>query len=388
MLRTAPGRVLAGAVLVIALATAVGVALLWPDGERIAGRAGVSATVQADVDAVRAVACRAPGAEDCRAVLVTVREGATRGARTTLRFGETVTDFKPQVGDRIRVVRNDVPAGADPAVVEPYTMVDFERRSPMLWFGIAFAVLVVAFGRRRGALALVGLAGSVAIVFAFVLPAILDGKPAAAVAVVGALAVMLVTIALAHGIGPKSIAAALGTAASLGLAVALGLVAIEVAHLTGFSSEEAGLVRAGRPDLSLEGLVLAGMIIGALGVLDDVTISQSSAVLALRRANPAYSQRRLYREALDIGHDHVAATVNTLVLAYAGSALPILLIFSLGDVRFSDAINNEAVATQVLGTLVGSIGLIAAVPITTALAAALAHTVPAHTLPEGHGHAH
>ena len=128
--------------------------------------------------------------------------------------------------------------------------------------------------------------------------------------------------------------------------------------------------------VSLEGLVLAGIVIGALGVLDDVTVSQASAVMALQRANPAQGFGQLYRGGLTVGRDHVAATVNTLVLAYVGASLPILLIFAVGETPFADAVNREAVAEQIVATLVGSIGLIAAVPVTTALAALLAARQP------------
>jgi uncharacterized membrane protein len=238
-------------------------------------------------------------------------------------------------------------------------------------------------------MALVGLAASLAVVIFFVVPAILDGRSPLAVALAGGVAVMLVTIALAHGLGAKSIAAALGTAVSLALTVGLALLFTNLAHLTGFGSEEATLLSASGGNVSFKGLVVAGMVIGALGVLDDVTVSQASAVMALRRANPAQHARELYRGALEVGRDHVAATVNTLVLAYAGATLPLLLLFSVGATPFADAVNGESVAEPIVATLVGSIGLIAAVPITTALAALLASRLPAERLPDpAHGHAH
>jgi uncharacterized membrane protein len=141
--------------------------------------------------------------------------------------------------------------------------------------------------------------------------------------------------------------------------------------------------------LSIKGLLIAGMVIGALGVLDDLTVSQSSTVMALFRVNPAQSFAKLFSEALSVGRDHIAATVNTLVLAYAGAALPILLVFSVGQVGFGNAINSEAVATEVVAMLVGSIGLIAAVPITTALAALAARRMAPADLAEAHAaHAH
>jgi len=189
-------------------------------------------------------------------------------------------------------------------------------------------------------------------------------------------------------------AAALGVSGTLLVTALLALVFVEVASITGFSSEEASLLQGnasvqGR-SLSLEGLVLAGMVVGALGVLDDVTVSQASVVLALRRADPGQPLRRLFGEALSVGRDHLSATVNTLVFAYVGAALPILLIFESQATTFGEALNRESVAAEVVATLVGSIGLILAVPLTTALAAWLSRLVPAAALPadDGHGHHH
>jgi uncharacterized membrane protein len=256
----------------------------------------------------------------------------------------------------------------------------------MLWLALGFAFLVVVTGRWRGLRALVGLVVSIAIIVGFVIPAILDGRDPVAVAIVGALAVMLVTIPLAHGLGAKALAACLGTTLSLLLTAGLASAFTELSHLSGISSEETAFLGATGIIPSLEGPLLAGMVIGALGVLDDLTVSQASTVMALRRANPALGVGRLVREAMSVGHDHIAATVNTLLLAYAGASLPILVIFGLGDTPFADAINTEAVAEQIVGTLVGSIGLIAAVPLTTVLAALLAHDLPERALRHEHAH--
>jgi len=200
------------------------------------------------------------------------------------------------------------------------------------------------------------------------------------------MAVALITIPLAHGWGPKSLAALLGTAASLVLTALLAVLFTELTHLTGLASEEAIFLQIGNADVSLQGLLLAGMVVGALGVLDDVTISQASTVLALRRANPGLGLRHLFALALDVGRDHVSATVNTLVLAYVGASLPILLLFSAADLGVSEALNLEVVAKEIVATLVGSIGLIAAVPITTGLAALLALSVEPDRLEAGHAH--
>ena len=305
------------------------------------------------------------------------------------------------IGDHILVLQNQAPAGGSllgdeelggpgsgaPGAVDSYAFVDYERTTPMLLLAILFVVVALLVGRLRGARSLVGLAVSLAIVLVFIVPAILDGRSPLAVAIVGSLAVMLVTMALAHGVGPKTAAAAIGTSLALLVTVLLGVLFTDLTHLTGFASEEATFLQLSDTSLSLRGLVVAGLVIGALGVLDDLTLTQASAVLALRRANPAMHARALYRGALDVGRDHITATINTLVLAYVGASLPILLIFSVGDLPFSDTINQEVIATQVVATLVGSIGLMSAVPITTGLAALLAVRIPAASLPGG-GHSH
>ena len=181
----------------------------------------------------------------------------------------------------------------------------------------------------------------------------------------------------------------LGTAASLLLAAGLAAAFARIAHLSGFSSDESVYLGATQTQLSLQGLLIAGMVIGALGVLVDLTVSQASTVIALRRANRSLGFSGLFRGALEVGHDHIAATVNTLVFAYAGAALPVLLIFAIGGTSFADAVNGEAVAEQVVATLVGSIGLIASMPITTGLAVLLALRMGDRQLRDAHAaHAH
>jgi uncharacterized membrane protein len=383
------GRIAIAAAGVIALATAIGLFALWPAKHEPPGDAAALAreTNQAEIVEAREVPCRNPAASGCRALTIELRDGPDEGDRSTLTVGDAGPSPDLNVGDRIRVVKNDVPPEAG-AGVEEYSLSEIERRQPMLWLLAIFALIVVVFGRLRGALALVGLGVSLLIVTEFVLPAILDGSSPLAVALFGSLAVMLVTIALAHGLGPKSIAAILGTTAALLLTALLALLFADIAHLSGLTSEEATLLQAGDPGLSLDGLVIAGMVIAALGVLDDVTVSQASTVMALRRANPQQRLAELYRGALAVGRDHVAATVNTLVLAYVGASLPILLIFGVEGIPFADTINREAISEQVIGMLVGSIGLITAVPITTALAALLATRTSPAALGETEQHVH
>lgn len=383
------GRIAIAVAGAVALATAVGLIALWPAKHEPPAEATALAqeTDQAEIVGARTADCRNPASSGCRVLTIELRDGPDEGDRATLTLGDTGPAPDLDVGDRIRVVKNDVPPEAGPGV-EKYSLSEVERREPMLWLLAIFALIVVVFGRLRGALALIGLGISLLVVTEFVLPAILDGSSPLAVALVGSLAVMLVTIALAHGLGPKSVAAILGTAAALLFTALLALLFADVAHLSGLTSEEATILQAGDPRLSLDGLVIAGMVIAALGVLDDVTVSQASTVMALRRANPHQRVTELYRGALAVGRDHVAATVNTLVLAYVGASLPILLIFGVEGIPFADTINREAISEQAVGMLVGSIGLITAVPITTALAALLATRTSPAALGDSERHVH
>jgi uncharacterized membrane protein len=379
---------------VVVAATVIGLIALWPSGEGrpVPERSVRVRTEPARVTGLAEIRCRV-GQRICTRVTVELLEGEDQGRHVSFTTGEAGAAVELDIGDRIRVYKNQLPPDAviGGAQVDPYSFSDFERGRPLLLLAAIFALLVIVGGRLRGARALVGLAVSLAIVLVFIVPSIVEGNSALEVALIGSLAIMLATISLAHGLGMKTLAASLGTAMSLFLTAALASAFTGLAHLTGASSEEAIFVRAtSGAEISLQGLLLAGMVIGALGVLDDVTVTQASTVMAVKHANPDFGFKALLQSGLSVGRDHVAATVNTLVLAYVGASLPVLLIFSIGDTPFVDAVNLEAVAEQVVAMLVGSIGLIAAVPVTTALAAALATQISRERLTrEQHlGHVH
>jgi uncharacterized membrane protein len=253
-----------------------------------------------------------------------------------------------------------------------YDIADYERRAPMLLLGLVFCGIVVVLGRWRGALALGGLAVSLLVLAGFVLPSILSGHPPVLVAITGSSLVMLLALYLAHGINVRTTSAVLGTFVSLSLVAVLAVVFVNVTRRSGVASEEAMFVNIAASRINLEGLLLAGIIIGSLGVLDDVTVTQASAVWELHLANPALGARELYRSAVRIGRDHIASAVNTLVFAYAGASLPLLILFTISHSRLGDVMNGEIVAEEIVRTLVGSVGLVASVPVTTAIAAAVA----------------
>jgi uncharacterized membrane protein len=401
VLATPAGRWIAGLLAVLGVGTVVALVALWPHGtSRQAGTIVVSSRViePATVVSVAQADCPAEARPGCQRVGIHLDAGPRRG-RTSVLFlpGDEATP-RLSPGDKIRVASSSPSVGGvsgellsptDPSQA-PYTYVDFQRGTVLLWLTFAFAALVFLLGGRVGAVSLVGAALGLLLVTSFVAPAIVQGSPPFAVALVGAFAAMFLAIVPIYGLAAKSLAALLGTAISLLAIAGLALFVVHAAHITGISSEDATLFQSlGGGRLSLQGLVIAGMLIGALGVLNDVTVSQASTVLALRAANPAQTVAQLYRAGMGVGVDHLGATVNTLVFAYAGAALPILLIFTSQGVSFSDAVGRETIATEIVATLVGSIGLIGAVPLTTIVAALLAVRVPAESLPASeHVHAH
>jgi uncharacterized membrane protein len=263
-------------------------------------------------------------------------------------------------------------SGGDPDDPGSYQIVDFQRGSSLLWLAAVFAAAVLVLGRWRGLAALAALALSFVVLLVFVLPSILTGHDPLAVAVVGSCLIMFVVLYLTHGPSARTSTAVLGTLLSLALIGGLGAAFSAAAELTGLDDQTSNLIATLGTAVDARGLLLAGMIIGALGVLDDVTVTQTSAVWELRRANPALGPGALFSAAMRIGRDHVASAVNTLVLAYAGASLPLLLLFTVSGRALGDVVTAQDVATEVVRTLVGSIGLVASVPITTGLAALVA----------------
>ncbi len=298
LLGTRAGRAVVGALAALALLT-VGMAVLWPTGgPTVLGSNLVISRgiVPAEVTGVTAMTCAVETRPGCARVDLRVLGGPDNGRASSLVLPGDEAAPRLSPGDRIRVVAQGFggappdPTEADPTQA-PYGFVDFERRTPLLWLALGFFALVAILGRRVGVLSLLGVVVGLILVTIFVVPAILSGKSPFAVALVGSFAAMFATIVLVYGMGAKSLAALLGTAASLLLIAVLATLFTTAAHITGRSSEDATLLQSlGQGRISLGGLVLAGILIAALGVLNDVTISQASTVLALRRANPRGSR--------------------------------------------------------------------------------------------------
>jgi len=361
-------RLLFGCVASLMLATLIGLAVLWPGGDSpISSTAdfpgGLVKAKVIDLDPI----CRREGEEPdvgCQMVNAELRSGNRKGDVVSFELADGVAPTPIEPGDKIVLAQaTEAPEG------QQFYFTDRDRGLPLVLLAGIFALAVVALGRTRGLAALAGFALSLAILTVFILPALLAGSNPLAVCIVGAAAVTLVGLYVAHGVNVKTTTALLGTLASLLITAALAWLFVKVGRFSGLSSEEATFLNISASQINLEGLLLGGIIIGALGVLDDVTITQTSAVWELRAANPELDAPDLYRSALRIGRDHIASTVNTLVLAYAGASLPLLILFSVGGLGMGDVLNGEVVAEEVVRTLVGSIGLVASVPITTAMAA-------------------
>jgi uncharacterized membrane protein len=292
--------------------------------------------------------------------VVTVQEDTTAGE---------VALVPPQPGDAVLVQSMQAPTGG-----EVFYIVDHARSRTLWVFGAIFVGLVLFVGRWYGVRSLLGLAVTYLILMRFIIPAVLSGHSPLLVSLIGGVGIMASTLALAHGIDRKSSAAIGGTALALLLIVVLSQVAIAAAKLTGLvGDDEASTVFVlfgGAIDA--RGLLLSGILIGALGALDDVTMTQASAVFELHDANPALQPRGLYERGMRIGRDHIASIVNTLVLAYAGASMPLLVILASQTEGMSTLLNREFLASEIVRTVVGSIGIVAAVPLTTAIAALFA----------------
>ena len=357
----------------LALLTLVGMIALWPAPRPAPDPAQVAPPLlEGTIRAAEEIPCvtdefaPVPPRPPCLELTVEVGEGEEAGSVFTVDTGEQ--GLPPlQVGERVQIGVSQGPEGETAFYVQ-----DQWRLDALGWVVGLFVVAVLAVGRTHGLRSLLGLAASLLIVVRFVVPAILDGSSPVLVALVGAFAILLIAVTLTHGVSLVTGTALTGTAAALILTVALGAVFTAVGDLTGLSSEDAQFVRASVADVDVRGLVLAGLVISALGVLDDVTVTQASTVLALHRTDPSLSVRGLVARAMSVGRDHIAATVNTLVLAYVGASLPLLLLFATGGVRVGELLNAEILAEEVVKTLIGSIGLVAAVPFTTVLAAVFA----------------
>lgn len=349
------------ALLAVALVgTAAGLIWLWPRSD---DRPTLSTTPEGssyqevtvtDVDLLA-------DADGGPALLARTAEGDTITVQVPPEYADVI-----DAGDPIRVLSLPMATGA-----APYVFVDLVRGPPMALLAAVLVLLVLAVARLRGIGALVGLAVSVAGVVWFTVPALLEGQPPLPVALITAAALMFALLYLAHGVSIQTSTALLGTLGGLVATGALAAWATGATHLTGLSSEHALDVRALAPAADLRGVLLCGMVLAGLGVLNDVTITQASAVWELRAASATSTRRELFAGGMRIGRDHIASAVYTVAFAYLGASLPLVLLVAMSDRTLLDTLSSGEIAEEIVRTLVGSIGLVLAIPLTTAVAAAL-----------------
>jgi uncharacterized membrane protein len=360
--------------------TAVGMALLWPRDAPAPAGGEPPPRITGEVVAVAVQECpEAPGGEEapaglppvtCGTVTVRLTDGDQAGAEITTDIPAGPGAVQVSPGDDVVLIQLDNAEG--PA----YSIIDHQRSTQLWLLAAAFALAVLAFGRWRGLGALAGLAVTFSVLLLFIVPAILDGRSPVLVAIVGAAAIMLTVLYLTHGFSMTTTVAVVGTLASLTLTAVLSAAVTAATKLTGVADETSSYLNMTQSDVNMRGLLLAGIVIGSLGVLDDVTVTQSATVTELAVANPAYGFRRLYGAATRVGRAHIASVINTIVLAYAGASLPLMLLFAAGSTPVGELLTGELIAQELVRSGVGTIGLIAAVPITTALAALLAARHP------------
>lgn len=244
--------------------------------------------------------------------------------------------------------------------------VDFVRGHILIWLFLAFALVAFLIGSWTGLRSLMGIILSIAVILLFIIPQIAKGENPVFISIIGSAVFLSVSLYVVYGWKPMTHCAVLSMIIALIITGIISIVATTAARLTGFGNENAMfLIQQSEVPIDMRGILLAGIIIGSLGVLDDLVVGQSSAVFQLHRANPAMSFSDLARSATTIGRDHAAASVNTLVLAYAGEALPMLLLFSITRVNLSMAVNISFIAEEIVRALAGTIGLFLSIPIAT-----------------------
>ncbi|MGO4805674.1 YibE/F family protein [Arthrobacter sp. 2MCAF15] len=271
-------------------------------------------------------------------------------------------------GDNIRYLNLSKAQGATGQGAPAYVFVDFVRTLPIIFLAVLYAVVVIAVARWRGLRALIGLVGAYVVLVSFMLPGLVEGKPPLLLALVGSTVIMIGVLYFAHGFSARTSTALLGTMFGLAITALLAAWATDAANLAGVGSHDAATLTNMSDNISISGIILCGLIISGLGVLNDVTITQSSAVWELWELAPETSARQLFASAMRIGRDHIASTVYTIAFAYAGAALPVLILVMLYERPLGDALTSAELSEEVIRTLVGSVGLVLAVPVTTLIA--------------------
>lgn len=384
-----PGRRRAGVALAVVLlpilaATIAGLVLMWPSGAKPQSplnfaAAGVSfprGTVTAmttgpcgkgDTGSQNPTPVPSAGKVPiCGTATVTITGGSAADRAVSVTVPPIVVEAG--VGAEVILMKTRASTG----VAASYSFYDVQRDRPLVVMAVLFVVATIAVARRRGLLALLGLGFAAVVVVSFVLPALVQGQSPVWVGLTGSAAIMFVVLYLTHGLSLRTTTALLGTFAGLGLTALIGGLAVRATHLTGVTSDDTSLLAQMTGQIDPRGLLTGGIILAGLGVLNDVTITQASAVWELREAAPGMPPGRLYGAAMRIGRDHIASTIYTIVFAYAGVALPVLLLIDLYGQPLGSVLTSPDIAEELVRTMASGIALVLAVPLTTALAVAVA----------------
>ena len=372
-----PRAALLGFVALAAAVTLAGLVILWPSASEVRrvldevdfAAPGVTFPT-AEVVVVQKACPRAKdgsapgGGTHCGNLVVRVTDGAGRGDRATVQVAPQVSNSHLAAGDRVRLQRTP---GTD-ATPATYAYFGTVRSTPLMGLLLILVVLVLLVARLRGLFALVGLVVSGLVVWKFILPALLVGEDGLLIGLCGSAAIMIVVLYLTHGPSMRTSAALAGTLVGIAVIGVIGVTAGTAARLTGVSDETAGILSTFAGGLNFHGLMACATVIAGLGVLNDVTITQSSSVWEIRAADPTMSRAGLFTSAMRIGRDHIASTIYTVVFAYAGAALAVLLILQLYGLPWAELLTTEEIGEELVRTMAGSIGLVLAVPLTTLIA--------------------
>ncbi|QGN35715.1 YibE/F family protein [Microlunatus sp. Gsoil 973] len=364
----------------IAIWTVVGLIWLWPGNvddhirEDVSQYSVKGLTIpRGEITRVEPVSCQGqagsgsdqPGQSRCAMLTVRVLDGPDSGKQVQVTLTEAQFGSGAHVGQKVKLFR--IPAGQGQPPTFQFS--DFERTVPLITLAIAFAVVVVAVARWRGFRALVGLAFAGFILVEFLFPALVSGTNPLLAGLIGSSAIMFVVLYAAHGFSTRTTTALIGTLFGMVLTAGLGWGVTRWAHLTGVASEDDYLLAASAPDMTLSSVVLCGIIVAGLGVLNDVTITQASAVWELAESDP--DQTKLFSRAMRIGRDHVASSVYTIAFATAGAGLSALLLITVYGLPLGQVAQTEALSEEIIRTLVGAIGLVLAMPLTTLIGVAV-----------------
>lgn len=368
----------------LTLLTVVGMAWLWPDWNHLAAirhqptsfstAAGVSfenakileVTPRCIDTTVADTPTPSSSRQACLRLKVHMDTGPEKGQTVTVESVGPAAESNLSPGDMVQVMRSASASGSG----NNYSFSGVHRTGPIMFFALLFVVVVVAVARWKGVFSLLGLGFATAIIGFFMLPALASGRPGIWVGLVGASAIMLVVIHVAHGVSMRTAAAMLGTLCGLILSALFGTAAVWLGHLSGYVDDMSFDLSANIPHLSMRQLLIVAIILAGLGVLNDVTITQTSSVWELRLAAPHYTRWEVYRSAMRIGCDHIASTIYTVVFAYTGAALAtVMLIVMFYDRPFSELFATESIAAELLQILTSASALILSLPLTTAIAA-------------------